>query len=224
MKNEKEEKCVFFCIKTYIVCASVSVGCCSVMWFCMLEADLKAMGQLGHLWNKSQWACWMWDLTELSPPNTTRQLEHLLRGKGQGDVWGCDTNVHFSFTKQMASRGDITPVAYAACKVQTGLIQVRLKQQLLHWAPALGADVWFAASVDALVSCRAAAVGQEHRRRTFCAGLENKNTMSELNFGRLLFILICLMKENPFFERSKHSQWFVLVWLLGNVQSTLPCS
>lgn len=213
MKNKKEERCVFvFCIKTYMVCASGSVGCCSVMWFCILEADLKAMGQLGHLWNRSQWACWMWDFTELSPPNTTRQLEHLLRGKGQGDVWECDTKVHFSFTKQMASRGDITPVAYAAGKVQTGLIQVCLKQQLLHRTPALGADVWFAASVDALVSCRAAGVGQEHRRRTLRAGLENKKeTMSELILGRLLFILICLIKQNPFSNGEKtHSGlcWF----------------
>lgn len=23
--------------------------------------------------------CWMWDFTEFSPPNTTRQLEHLQR-------------------------------------------------------------------------------------------------------------------------------------------------
>lgn len=75
---------------------------------------------------------------------------------------------------RLPHRGDITPVAYAACKVQTGLIQVCLKQQLLNRAPALGADVWFAALVDALVSCRAAAVGQEHRRRTLRAGLENK--------------------------------------------------
>ena len=35
------------------------------------------MGQLGHLWKTSQWAVWMWDLMEFSPPNTTWQLEHL---------------------------------------------------------------------------------------------------------------------------------------------------
>jgi len=47
----------------------------------MLGEDLKAMGQLGHLWNRSQWACWMCDFTEFRPPNTTRQLEHLQREK-----------------------------------------------------------------------------------------------------------------------------------------------
>lgn len=79
-----------------MVCPSVSVGWWAVMWFCMLGVDLKAMGQLGHLWNISQWACWMWDFTELSPPNTTRQLEHLQRkrsltreqrNKGNMGIW-----------------------------------------------------------------------------------------------------------------------------------------
>lgn len=71
----------------YMACPSVSVGCWAVMWFCMLGADLKAMGQLGHLWNISQWACWMWDFTEFSPPNTTRQLEHL---QSEKDVMLCE--------------------------------------------------------------------------------------------------------------------------------------
>lgn len=65
-----------------------------------------------------------------------------------------------------------TPVSNTARKVQTCLIQVCLEPQLVDRAPALWADVWFAAAVDALVSCGAAAVGQEDRRGALGAGLE----------------------------------------------------
>lgn len=41
---------------------------------------MNAMGQMGHLWNTSQWEVWMWDLMELTPPNTTAQLGHLQGG------------------------------------------------------------------------------------------------------------------------------------------------
>lgn len=71
------------------------------------------------------------------------------------------------------SRGTgTTPVSNTAHKVQTRLVQVCLEQQLVDTAPALRADVRFAASVDALVSCGAAAVGQEHRRGALGAGLQ----------------------------------------------------
>lgn len=53
------------------------VGCWVLVCPCALGADLKAIGQLGHLWNTSQWAVWMWDLMEFRPPKTTWQLEHL---------------------------------------------------------------------------------------------------------------------------------------------------
>ena len=60
-----------------MACPPVRVGCWVLMWLWALGEDLKAMGQLGHLWKTSQWAVWMWDLMEFSPPNTTWQLEHL---------------------------------------------------------------------------------------------------------------------------------------------------
>lgn len=49
------------------------------------------MGQMGHLWNTSQWEVWMWDLMELTPPKTTAQLGHLESGgereaKGRGQT------------------------------------------------------------------------------------------------------------------------------------------
>lgn len=66
-----------------MACPPVRVGCWVLMWLWALGADLKAMGQLGHLWKTSQWAVWMWDLMEFSPPNTTWQLEHLDKGKWQ---------------------------------------------------------------------------------------------------------------------------------------------
>lgn len=167
--------------RPYMVWASASVGCCSVMWFWMLVADLKAMGQLGHLWNNSQWACWMWDLTELSPPNTTRQLEHLQGGQQQQasqGTWLYSTQT-LAWTRGWGwGRGvGSTPVSDTARKVQTRLIQVCLKQQLVDRAPALWADVRFAAAVDALVSCGAAAVGQEHRRGALGAGLERRKSV-----------------------------------------------
>lgn len=75
------------------------------------------------------------------------------------------------------SRGiGTTPVSNTARKVQTRLIQVCLEQQLVDRAPALRADVRFAASVDALVSCGAAAVGQEHRRGALGAGLRGEES------------------------------------------------
>lgn len=46
-------------------------------WAWALGADLKAMGQMGHLWKTSQCDVWMWDLMEFTPPNTTAQLGHL---------------------------------------------------------------------------------------------------------------------------------------------------
>lgn len=67
-----------------MACPPVRVGCWVLMWPWALGADLKAMGQLGHLWKTSQWAVWMWDLMEFSPPNTTWQLEHLDGGRVNG--------------------------------------------------------------------------------------------------------------------------------------------
>lgn len=49
---------------------------------------MNAMGQMGHLWNTSQWEVWMWDLMELTPPKTTAQLGHLeSRGEWEARGW-----------------------------------------------------------------------------------------------------------------------------------------
>lgn len=87
---------------------------------------------------------------------------------GENSDW-CNSAVNFKDC--MAT---IIPVANTAGKVQTGLTQVLLQLCLLGYAATLGADMWCAALVDALVSSCTAAIRQEHGRRTFCAGLQNR--------------------------------------------------
>lgn len=65
---------------------------------------------------------------------------------------------------------------------------MRLKEQRLDGATALRADVRLAASVDALVSCGAAAVGQEHRGGALGAGL--RGWVGVGGFGGFSFIYL----------------------------------
>lgn len=67
-------------VAPYLACTLPSEGCWELIWLPAPAEDLKAMGQLGHLWNTSQWATWMCVLMEFRPPNTMRQLEHLQGG------------------------------------------------------------------------------------------------------------------------------------------------
>lgn len=86
--------------QTHLDCLafSESWGCWVPQWVSALEADLKAMGQEGHLWKTSEWAVCMWFFTALrlfTPPNTSWQQGHLDKETWEGGKnsyeWGEET-------------------------------------------------------------------------------------------------------------------------------------